>query len=473
MRLLRRVVFYLFFIAYLIVCPLTILRALGYAFRPGDEQALIQTSLISLATSPPNASVFIGNRRYTSRTPAILRRLKPGAYPIRVTLKGYRPWAETVSVEAEKATVLEKIILIPQTLRSVPLLRDPIERLIPLPGTSCLLLLHGPTLGTARVYDLQAERVWPLIPPGSALQEAVLRSFATVDGSRAVLAHVELEGVNRTLWIALHPDGNRVELLTALLPAKPQQVTWDPRNPRELFLLSNGAVRRIDVPTRAVSANLAESVIGLGVEEDTLYLLTSSGLTRGRADSRQPASLLGGSELIRTLFGRDSHFRILPFDREALVFWGSRGELLAGRLPYRFIERGVRGLAWTPRRLLAWEKDRIGIVDFNRELPADELVQPVPEFRWLVKGGREIEQAFWAYDGSHVLFRDGDRILLSAADPSDASPPQELLQVKPGSAIAYDDATASLAYLDRSTGRLARLTLFQRPRLFSLERAAP
>ena len=71
---------------------MTILYALGYILKPGMEQGLVKTGLIYISTVPSGASVYISNKRYTRRTPAILRDLTPGNYPIRISLKNHRSW---------------------------------------------------------------------------------------------------------------------------------------------------------------------------------------------------------------------------------------------------------------------------------------------------------------------------------------------------------------------------------------------
>ncbi len=54
---LRKILFYLCALLYLISCPLTILYALGYGVQPGAQRGLVKTGVISLATLPPGAPV--------------------------------------------------------------------------------------------------------------------------------------------------------------------------------------------------------------------------------------------------------------------------------------------------------------------------------------------------------------------------------------------------------------------------------
>ena len=119
MLFLRKILFYLLTALYFVLCPLTILYALGYLFSPGTGQGIVKTGLISLSSAPPNASVYLENRRYTQKTPTVLRDLLPGNYSVKLVLKDHEPWVQTVPVEAKKATVLVEV----ETVGAAQLLR--------------------------------------------------------------------------------------------------------------------------------------------------------------------------------------------------------------------------------------------------------------------------------------------------------------------------------------------------------------
>ena len=82
---LRKIIFYIFALIYLVVAPLTILYALGYIFSP-TQQTLVATGLISLSSEPPQAQVWLNGELLKEKTPVILRNLKPGPYTLRMGL---------------------------------------------------------------------------------------------------------------------------------------------------------------------------------------------------------------------------------------------------------------------------------------------------------------------------------------------------------------------------------------------------
>src|SRR3989338_4413597 len=186
MLFLRRIFFYLFVAIYLIFCPLIVLYALGYIYKPGTEQGIFKSGLIYLSTAPPGASVYFGNRRYTRRTPTLLPNLIPGDYPVRLVLKKYKSWNETLPVEAGKATVLERILLEPEEKKREEFLSDAFEDIVPIAGSRFFLVAKTPQLRSVFVFDWKDEKVWPLLPDGSSLGNMKISSSSTIQESQAL-----------------------------------------------------------------------------------------------------------------------------------------------------------------------------------------------------------------------------------------------------------------------------------------------
>ena len=201
MTRLRQIVFRAFVLLYLILCPLTILYALGYVLKPGTERGITKTSVISLSTIPPGATIRVGRSRYTEPTPAVLRDVLPGHYDISLSRNGYAPWNRRVVVEHGRATVLEHILLLPQPLRPQLLLSAVHDALIPLPGTPLLLLLEGPRLGDLSVYHWKQREARPLLGDDSLLSAARLLDWWTVPRSMAVVARVDARDGVRVVWL--------------------------------------------------------------------------------------------------------------------------------------------------------------------------------------------------------------------------------------------------------------------------------
>ncbi len=117
MPLLRKIIFYLFCAIYLIVCPLLVLRMLGYVISPSTHR-LVKTGLVYISTNPPGANVFVNGRPAHEKTPTAIRDLVPGQHFLRIEKDGYLDWAQNTTITPNKATVIENILLTPRPLKN-------------------------------------------------------------------------------------------------------------------------------------------------------------------------------------------------------------------------------------------------------------------------------------------------------------------------------------------------------------------
>ena len=113
MLLLRKIVFYIFALIYLILCPLIVARMLGFVINPLTHR-LVKTGLIYVSTNPPDATVYIDGRLSHQKTPTAIKDLTPGKHFIRIELSGYNDWEGYVPIVGKKATVLANTLLIPE-----------------------------------------------------------------------------------------------------------------------------------------------------------------------------------------------------------------------------------------------------------------------------------------------------------------------------------------------------------------------
>jgi len=471
MTLLRRALFYVFLVAYLVICPLTILYAFGYAVHPGAQQRIVKTGLIYLSTSPSGASIYIGRRRFTKKTPASLPGLLPGDYPVRLVLKNHAVWQQTVPVEAEKATVLENVLLLPVRLKPRIVLPEPYEQLLPLLGGRRLLLTRGPRLGDIVVYDTRSDAAWPLLPPGADLREANVAARYLVKGSPRVLVRVEDSRGWRWLWIEVGRAGAAFADLTTLFLERPDDVQWAPRSRHYLFSIQGGSVHRVDAVNRAVSPRWLTGVAGFGVTDREVYMVAEDGrLLRVDSEGRNASQLAELPLSDPPWLGARPFHHVKAFAPDTILALSDRGELLAPRAAFPLVEGGVVGLEWDAnrRRLLCWQHSRIGIIEFNGEAWDADEPEPPPQLQWVYQEGARITEAWWAHEGSHVIFRDGERLHLLALDTY--GPPQlaPLLEVKRDSAVAYMEEVGAVYYLDPGSSQLSSLQVVPKRERLSL-----
>jgi len=463
MLLIRKFLFYVFVVIYLISWPLAVLYALGYVVHPAMPRGFVKTGLIYLSTTPPGASVYLGNSRYTKRTPTMLSGLLPGEYWLKVILKNHDPWIRKVAVEPEKALALERILLLPRNPRFEGLLAGRFEDLVPIPGTRFLLLTTGSSLEDFLVYDWKARVSRPLLPPTSDFQTGRVLSYTTVKESPLVLFRIKLRGDEKTIAVDLSREKANGIDLSFLFPEDLAWVEWDPRNSHRLFAFRHGEIHRVDLNTMTFAPRIAENVLGLGVHEKRLYLFTRDHLfQRVDSDGKHPEIFFKNPPAIASVFEESNpFFQIKILAEDLVLFLGDRGELLVNRFPYLFVEHGTRGFEFVParRRLLLWRSDAVGVLDLANPRETDAVSEHPPKVRWVYTQGRDIRQAFLVYKGSHALFRDGAAIHLVELEAPGEPAVHRLLTVSPRTSVLYSEESGRMYYLDRETDELVSMEI--------------
>ena len=446
----------------------------------------MKAGLISLSTIPSGASVYIGNRRYTQKTPAILRDLLPAEYLIRLNLKNHRPWARAVNVEAGKAAVYEKILLLPQEWKPEQLIPDKLDNLIPMPASHFLILAKGSKLGDYFVYNLDEEKIWSLFSADSPFRSSeVLSCFIqpsrpqagfSLNGRPDVLFRVDSPQGEKLLWVEFKKGKARIDDLTNLFPPWPFWVEWDPGESGHLFVFQYNYLNRLDIISKAVYPKYLENVRGYGLFDRAIYLVNNDGsLSKMDYDKKNQEGLLDAQILSPDLPQDKSFLQVKIFSKDIILLLGNRGEFFSNRFPYRVVESGVRGFEFYPpsEQVLVWQKDKLGILDFsklNSEVNSEEGSADKNGVRvsWLFNEGVNIEQGLWVYGGSHILFRDNDKLFLLELKGAKSGPGvNQIIQVKRKSQFFYSEHSGKVYYLNPS-GFLSSLEIIPKKEIMLL-----
>lgn len=457
MQFLRKIFFYIFAAIYIVFCPIMILYALGYMYKPGMEKGVMKTGLISLATVPAGATVYMNGSKFAQTTPTIIQELVPGEYSITLVMDKYRSWGRTVPVKEEKATVLDKVLLLPEDLKPAKVLEGSYQEIIPVPGSGFFLVAGGETAGAIQVYDYRQQESWPLLEEGSPFAGSKLLSWFSVEESPDLLLRVKAKEGERFLWVQVSGPKDTVKDVTDLFAASPVRVKWLPGKDPDLFVFQDGNVNRLDLSAGAVYPEYIKDVKGYGLYNNDIYVLKKDNVfLRTDYDRKSEKTLLDDPQIGATIFGDKGFFSVEVLSEDFILFLGEKGELLANRLPYRFVPQGVRGIKYYPKlnRVLLWEKDRIGVIDFSVEETGNVEFEKGPSLLWVYSGGKNIDQCFWVYEGAHILARDGEDTFLIAIEEYGEVQKAPVLKVNDASPVYYSEETGMLYFLSSSEAGL-------------------
>lgn len=471
MLLLRKILFPVFVLGYLVFCPLIILRALGIVYNPESQKSIVKTGLISIATIPPGASLYIDGALFPGKTPAVLRNLTEGHYSIEIVLDHHRRWEKTIPVIASRATALENVILIPREWEPQRLTSPKFHNLIPLEGNPYFLLSANGHLKDLSVYrwrdengEKEPQKPLSFFPEGSPYGRATLLSATTVPHSPFLVMRTTGEKGKKFLWADPREDPVKVRDITYLFPHVPDEIAWDPQGGTDLIVRDQDDLSRLVMDEKTIFPKIIRNIRGFGLQNKKIYAVTNSALKIFNNDGDTIQIIPHPPELIAHLLESQGHYALRLLRDDIFILSGEDGRLLMNRPPYRLLEKGLAGqtLNSKTRQWLLWTGTKIGILDFPAE-ESGEKSAAGPRLTWVIQNGRDIGQAFWVNEGSHILYRDQNSISLIELRPFDEPAVYELLHVKRNSAIDYSDKDGRLFFLGEDDGRLYAVDILPRP----------
>ncbi len=286
MPLLRKIFFYIFVLIYLIICPVIILRMLGFVMDP-QAHHWVKTGIIYVSSNPPEAKVLINGRPAPETTPAIIRDLPPGEYTIRMELDGYEPWENKIPVVDKKATSVENILLIPKQWRIKALNTLPLTKLIPMPGNNYLLLSSSGIIKDLFILRLDKDiedqpdtdihgnpsDLELLFPEESIYRDARVIRYFTVEHSPFFVINIEFSDRHKYLWIDPRDKQVHIEDISDLMPEAPQKLYWEANDEKNIFAFYTGYVNRINIKAKAIYPNIPEKDVPIKKESVDLPIV--------------------------------------------------------------------------------------------------------------------------------------------------------------------------------------------------------
>ncbi len=443
MPLLRKIFFYIFVAIYCMVCPVLILRMLGFVFQPGI--GLVKTGLIYVSTNPPGARVNIDGTLAHEPTPTVIRDLTPGRHTVETHLKDYISWRNDVAVAGDKATVLDNMLLVPEVWKTKNLTETAFDQLLPLPGAASLIISRGNNIDDitlARINKdndeenhteagLTANELQALFPAQSIYNGARVEGYFTVEKSPFFVLRIMEAEKNKYLWIDPRDKQTHAEDITELLIEEPKYLAWEPADDKNIFSLQGTSVNRLNIKTKAIYPGIMEGVESLAVMDNAVFGLTTEGsLQRCDYDGQNKREPILEIKDLLALAAQNPAFLPLAMSRVG-------------------ISGNIRGISVDRERshALVWTKTRVGILDYAYK---DQLIN----VSWIFTDGRNITQTFWANNGNNVLVHDGDSVQLMDKENLGHSRLVRVVKVDANSVVYFQEKSGKMYYLASGSRRL-------------------
>lgn len=108
-RLTRKILFWFFVVLFFLMAPLISLYAFGY-YLDFDTFKIVRTGSVYVSSLPSQAQVFVDGK-YRDTTPALIKRLKPGAHEVEIKTDDCFTWTKTFLVNPYQVTEARNVFL--------------------------------------------------------------------------------------------------------------------------------------------------------------------------------------------------------------------------------------------------------------------------------------------------------------------------------------------------------------------------
>jgi len=451
----RRILFFIFLVLYLALCPLLILYSFGYIFNP-VKQEMDRTGLIYLSSMPEGADIYLGRSRYKQKTPAGIEALTPGNYKITLRLKGRKPWSRSVYVDSGKASSFKNILLIPKTFPVKNILAGPFVKLTAGHEADYLLIAGSADLDSYLVYDCRRGEAAPLLPEDSLFSGMPVVSIFTEESSPVFVIYGGSLWNRRYLYVNLAETPAEIVDISALISERPVDIVWNDSDRYRIFALYRDSLDIVNVRTGALFPGYIEGIKGCGISHKWLYILDEkNNVLRQAYDKDREELVYSWRWDSGEVFKMSGFYRIRALENGAILFLGQRGRLLINKPPYSLVERGVIGLEFYKKNqdiLLYWTKNSIGILDFSLGL-AQRVVND---------SGTNITDCFFVNEGRYALFNDNNVLRLIEVFPGGTDDAEQVVEIKNNTSFFYSEDTGKAYYIDPRDSGLKSVTIVPR-----------
>jgi hypothetical protein len=472
----RKPLFIAFLLLYVLVLPFLLTYALGYDLLAVARGRLIRTGGVFVASTPPRALLSIDDKPSTWRTPVSIISLRAGPHRVALSLEGFRPWARTVTVRPGEVTIVEDALLIPDTWQRRSISRDAYTELVPTLCGPYLLFRKGQRLRDLHVFGLREEKMAvPRVAPALNANAPIL-ALHTVQGSSTFFIEVGPAARRRVLLARIDWPEISLRDVTRLFPAPLDRMEWEGADPEEVFVSRGGRLDVVALGSRK-SRVLAAGNVGFGLAGKDVYVLDdamSLWKLDAREGTRQPVHDFDA--LLAEFSGRRDVRIDLP-GAGFLSLLGADGGFAAGRKEGWFTSDAVRGFQaapWTDK-VLFWQKDAMAIADLHPEVAKPAAARPAAgrsptartavQIRWM-GSSNPIEQAWFVYGVSHVLYRAGNDLILRAPLAGSSDLTTWIGKVRDGTNAVFSEESGRLYFIEGSTRRPTWIQIVPQPRPF-------
>lgn len=242
---------------------IALLYVMGYRFD-SQKRTIDQGGLIQVESRPPGAQIIYDSRSISGTTPRKIN-ASAGAHTMRITREGYQPWQKTITVEAGGVHWLNYMLLVPEELESAAVRNfDTVADVTPVPNSDQMLVMESNQRPVFRLVRLDDKATMTTVELPTELRPTasgkyILHDWSS-DGRQILIEHRQSK---TSRWFVFNTrDASESVDVTAIVGENEvlKNVQFVASSDRVLYCLVDGAIRRVDIDNRTVSAPIVKDV---------------------------------------------------------------------------------------------------------------------------------------------------------------------------------------------------------------------
>jgi len=448
----RRLLFFLAIIAFLIIAPLIVLYATGFRWD-FEQKRITQVGMITVKCIPRAVNIFVNDKLKARRTYARIRDLMPRDYVVKLQKEGYSIWEKKLTVEPRVATPIKHARLFLSEPEVTQIINSGIDQYVLSPNNKKIAytITSGEEAGIW-LLDVASHNSSKLFPKSKEEFAKVLEGLVFSDikwspDSEKVLVQYKTKFLEEetepqlTYHVIINTTRPQdIIFLEDLFKFEMEKVKWHPKDPNQIFWLNQGNFYSIKLDKKTLSPVLATQVLDFAVVNQDVYYVTETLKDTENTEDSKPTfqfikkslstleeelitdvsdlgaeefcEILAGKKRVALMLGKDKSLYILDKDNELQKISDKTQKVIWDSLQYK----------------LLYQNDyEIFVLRFVDEDFDIELEEPQQEL--ITRYSEKIQDCLWYPDFQHIVFVVKNTIKIIELDGRDKRNVYELGKV--------------------------------------------
>jgi hypothetical protein len=263
----RRLLYGFFFLLFFLLAPFIILISEGYQID-WQHFRFQKTGVLFLESKPNNADIYLNDQKVKNQTTARLKNLAPAEYLVTLKKEGYFAWTKKLRVYPGNTTFAQYIRLFKENIFSEKIITEKIKVFSPEINRQMAFIAADASVIKLFLFDFDKGQTKEITTLNFLPQEIIMAE----NGNHFLLN-------DSAAWWLLTREflgGNQLKKISTASATQIKKIAFHPRNPTEIFELSNLGFRHLDTTTEKITILIPANVADFYLSSDKIYYLKNN-----------------------------------------------------------------------------------------------------------------------------------------------------------------------------------------------------